>query len=406
MSPADQANQALVDQMIAQGALWSRPLIAAFRATPRHLFLNRVYHYQRGPEGEGTWRELDTHSPTRGELRLIYSDRALTTRMSEPTPERAAVPISSSSQPSLMAQMLEDLHLRAGQRVLEIGAGTGYNAALLAHVVGRALSLEVDRRVLAEAAEHLEVLPDRKVVLRHGDGREGWPEEAPFDRILVTASTPDLEPAWLEQLAPGGTLLAPWEAAPGLAYLVRGKVQAEGPVFEGRLVRAAYFMPLRAEAETGRDGDESGSTFAPVEQCRHEAPPWGSWTERRPAATGPGLLASLAFLAWLQGRAVTVQPLADGQSLYGVADPVARHICWLGLREWHVSDDMARQLGVRLWREFLDAGGPWPTDYRLRAWPRDVPADITARTDAVRTFHKQGPRCEQLWELFDRRPRP
>jgi protein-L-isoaspartate(D-aspartate) O-methyltransferase len=405
MSPAAQANQALVDQMIAQGALWSRPLIAAFRATPRHLFLNRVYHYQRSHEGEGTWRELDTHAPSRSELRLIYSDRALTTRMSEPTPERAAVPISSSSQPSLMAQMLEDLHLRAGLRVLEIGAGTGYNAALLAHVVGRVLSLDVDRRVLAEAAEHLQALPDREVVLHHGDGRDGWPEEAPFDRILVTASTPDLEPAWLEQLAPGGALLAPWEPAAGLAYLVRGGVRAAGPVFEGRLVRAAYFMPLRAEAETGRDADEGGSGLTPVEQCRPEAPPWGNWGERRPTAGGPGLLASLTFFAWLQGRDVTVRTQADGQSLCGVADFAAGHVCWLGLREWRVSDDGARQLGTRLWREFLDAGGPWPTDYRLRAWPRDAAVAVETRADTVLAFRKQGQRCEQLWELSDRRPR-
>src|SRR5262249_22095473 len=153
--------------------------------------------------------------------------RALITRLSPPRGPTGALqpqsPISSSSQPSLMAQMLEDLRLEPGLRVLEIGAGTGYNAALLAHLVGpdRVTSLDVDREVLSEAWDHLRAFPDRGVGLRHADGRSGWPEGAPFDRIMVTAATPDLEPAWLEQLAEGGLLLAPLALAPGLAYLAR-----------------------------------------------------------------------------------------------------------------------------------------------------------------------------------------
>src|SRR5262249_3851588 len=229
-------------------ALWSRPVIEAFRATPRHRFLDRVWHYQRQPPG---WREVRTHTPGRQELRLLYADRALTTRLSEPGPGHAAGRISSSSQPSLMAEMLEDLRLSPGLRTLEIGTGTGYNAALLARVVGRVLSLEVDRRVLAEASQHLRAFPDRQADLRHGDGRLGCPEEAPFDRILVTAAASDLEPAWLGQLAEDGLLLVPLDLAPGLAYLVRGTCR-EG-AFEGRLVRPAYFMPLRGEEEEGRD---------------------------------------------------------------------------------------------------------------------------------------------------------
>src|SRR5262249_33980353 len=147
-------------------------LVAAFRATPRHRFLARVYHY--APR-DGGWHEVATGPPGKGELRLLYSDRALTTRLSEAAPGRPAVPISSSSQPSLMAQMLEDLRLAPGQRVLEVGAGTGYNAALMAHVAGSVVSVEVDRRVLAEAEGHLAAFPDRAVTFLHADGREGWP---------------------------------------------------------------------------------------------------------------------------------------------------------------------------------------------------------------------------------------
>ena len=124
-----------------------------------------------------------------------------------------------------MAQMLEDLGLAPGLRVLEIGAGTGYNAALLARVVGAVVSIDVDREVLADARRHLEAFPDRRVELHHADGRLGWPAGAPFDRIQVTAAAEDLEPAWLEQLAPGGVVQAPIDLGPGLAWIVQGVVR-------------------------------------------------------------------------------------------------------------------------------------------------------------------------------------
>jgi protein-L-isoaspartate(D-aspartate) O-methyltransferase len=391
---AEAANQRLVDQLIARGTLWSPSLIEAFRATPRHCFLDRVWHYQRQPGG---WREVRTHAPGRHELRLLYADRALTTRLSEPGPGQAPVPISSSSQPSLMAEMLEDLRLSPGLRTLEIGAGTGYNAALLARVVGRVVSLDVDRRVLAEAKQHLQAFPDRPVELRHGDGRLGCPEEAPFDRILVTAAAPDLEPAWLRQLAEDGLLLVPLDLAPGLAYLVRGTCRSGA--FEGRMVRPAYFMPLRGEEEAGRDNAPVSSGLLPApDPLPAVMAPWADWAERKLSYSGPGLLPSLAFLGWLHGYTIAYQALADGRTVYGVGDLVQGHACWLGLREWRVTGTAGRDLGVRLWRAFLDAGGPWPTEFHLRAVPLDTPL---AEDDSAgeRVFVRQGPRCRQVWTL-------
>src|SRR5262249_16367705 len=241
---AERANQDMVDAFIADGALWSPTLIAAFRATPRHRFLDRVFLYQARRQ---RWREVLTRDAGSAELPIVYSDRALITHLSPPQDGQAQVAISSSSQPSLMALMLEDLRLAPGQHVLEIGAGTGYNAALMAHVVGpgRVVTVDVDRNVLSEAWDHLRAFPEREVQLKFADGRSGFPALGPYDRIMVTAATPDLEPAWLEQLAPGGWLLAPLALAPGLAYVVRGT--ASHGVFDGRLIRPAYFMPLRAE---------------------------------------------------------------------------------------------------------------------------------------------------------------
>jgi len=401
---AEEANQHLVDQLIARGALWSRPLIEAFRATPRHRFLDRIWHCQRQPGG---WREIHTHNAGRHELRLLYSDRALTTRLSAVGPGQAPVPISSSSQPSLMAEMLEDLCLAPGLRTLEIGAGTGYNVALLAYVVGRVVSLEVDRRVLSEAEQHLRAFPDRAVELRHGDGRLGCPEEAPFDRILVTAAALDLEPAWLEQLADDGLLMVPLDLAPGLAYLVRGTCRAG--VFEGRLTRPAYFMPLRDEDDEGRENAPASSGLLPdPDPLPSVTAPWAEWTERKAPCSGPGLLPSLAFLGWLHGYAIAYQALADGRTVYGIGDLVHGHACWLGMRDWRVTGTAGRDLGNRLWRAFLDAGGPWPTEFHLRAVPLTAPdrGETEPRSPKELVFHRQGTCCRQQWTLQPVRERP
>jgi protein-L-isoaspartate(D-aspartate) O-methyltransferase len=418
---AEQANQLLVDQLIARGALWSPALITAFRATPRHRFLDRVWHYTRQ---HGGWREILTHAPGRQELRLLYSDRALTTRLSEAAPGQPPVPISSSSQPSLMAEILEDLRLAPGLKTLEIGTGTGYNAALLAHVIGRVVSLEIDRRVRVEAEEHLRAFPDRRVELRQGDGRLGCPDEAPFDRILVTAASLDLEPAWLEQLAEGGLLLAPLDLAPGVAYLVCGTCR--NGVFEGRLTRPAYFMPLRDEMEQGRDNSPASSGVLPLaDSLPSVTAPWADWAERKTSYAGPGLLPSLAFLGWLQGYTLGYQALADGRVVYGIGDLVHGHACWLGMREWRVTGMAGRNLGAQLWRDFLDAGGPWPTEFRLHTIPAEKselqpsgsagvsPTELAGETPALPdgrssalAYLRCGQRCRQLWTLEAHRQRP
>jgi protein-L-isoaspartate O-methyltransferase len=395
-SAADQANQRMVDRLIAEGALWSKPLIAAFRATPRHRFLDRIFQYQRK---HSHWREILTSEPGPAELRLIYADRALITHISPPGRNRACMPISSSSQPSLMSQMLEDLRLGQGLKVLEIGAGTGYDAALLAHLVGPdlVLSIDVDRGVLSEAWDHLRAFPERKVHLQHADGRAGYVEEAPYDRIMVTAATPDLEPAWLEQLAAGGLLLAPLALAPGLAFVVRGSL-LDG-VFDGRLIRAAYFMSLRAEGESGTASDETGQQTREIQAI---SAPWKGWFDRpRPRTSWLGFIQALVFYGWLRGLTVHFQNRANGESMYGVEE--AGEVCWFGAHNWQVTNSGGRDLGWSLWRSFLDAGGPRPTEFRLRASPdRELPQCA----GEAQTYFRQGVRCRQQWELTEPLDRP
>ena len=396
LSIADQANQQMVDRLISEGALWSVPIIAAFRHTPRHCFLDRVFQFAQKSE---RWREVITRDPGREELRIVYSDRALITHLSAPHGQPEGIPTSSSSQPSLMAQMLEDLQLSPGQRVLEIGAGTGYNAALLAHIVGpkRVIAVDVDRDVLSEAWDHLRAYPERGVELKHADGRYGYPEAAPYDRIMVTAATPDLEQAWMEQLADNGLLLAPLGLAPGLAYLVQGGMK-EG-FFQGRLTRAAYFMTLRTE---GEGGSYEVYPDLPKGEWTKVPAPWARWFDRRrPRINWLGFIQSLAFYGWLRGFAVHYQVQQNNQPCFGLSDPDRRLLCWFGSQHWQVIGEDSRRFGWDLWRDFLDAGGPWPTEFHLKA-------SFTGGLQASgpNSFLRQGPRCQQLWQMMEQRVRP
>jgi protein-L-isoaspartate(D-aspartate) O-methyltransferase len=387
---ADAANQDMVDQLIARAALRNPALIAAFRATPRHLFLDRIWQHR-----DGQWRAIEPSQPQEDDLRTLYSDRALTTKISSPGPGEAPVSVSSSSQPSLMAQMLEDLNLSAGLRVLEIGAGTGYNAALLAFVVGEVISIDVDREVLADARRHLETFPDRGVLLHHADGRLGWPAGAPYDRIQVTAASEDLEPAWLEQLGPGGIVQVPIDLAPGLAWIVQGA--GRGGAFSGRLTRPAYFMPLRDEGDPGRDRSVSTGPLPGPERLQSVPAPWAAWHERRTNVEATDFLGGVAMLAWLEGYSMGYATCPDGRPGYGVGDLVRGQACWLGPYEWRISGKGGQELGLALWRRWLDLGGPRPEDWHLTASPEaEPPASSRARASRAR----QGVRCAQRWELF------
>jgi protein-L-isoaspartate(D-aspartate) O-methyltransferase len=143
-------------------------------------------------------------------LRAVYANNAIVIQWGA-----HGLPTSSSSQPSIMAAMLEGLDPQPGQRVLEVGAGSGYNAALLAALVGPTggvVSVEIDPEIAARARAALEAAgsPAQVVV---GDGRGGWPQGAPYDRIIVTAGSAGVPRAWFDQLAAGGRLVLPLQVS-------------------------------------------------------------------------------------------------------------------------------------------------------------------------------------------------
>jgi protein-L-isoaspartate(D-aspartate) O-methyltransferase len=126
--------------------------------------------------------------------------------------ENVALPIDHGqtiSQPYVVALMTEKLEIGARHKVLEIGTGSGYQTAILARLARRVFTIERHRELLQEAERRLDALRLRNIVFRCGDGAKGWPEQVPFDRVVVTAAAEEAPLALVDALAPGGVLVAP-----------------------------------------------------------------------------------------------------------------------------------------------------------------------------------------------------
>ncbi|MDE2919300.1 MAG: methyltransferase domain-containing protein [Chloroflexota bacterium] len=191
-----------VDDLVERGQARTAGVERAFRAVPRHWFVERFW--VRGREYAC---EVEGNDWSAEALELVYSDEALITRRDD---DRS--PTSSASQPSVVAMMLEALDLAPGMRVLEIGAGTGYNAALMAEMVGDAslvTTIDIDPDVVAQTRRLLARAGYGGVRVVEGDGALGDRESGPFDRIVATVGCSDVSWAWVDQLRPDGLLLLP-----------------------------------------------------------------------------------------------------------------------------------------------------------------------------------------------------
>lgn len=148
------------------------------------------------------------------------------------------------SQPYIVAAMTQALGLRGDERVLEVGTGSGYQAAILRHLVDRVVSIERFADLAAGARARLGALGLDDVAIHVGDGTLGWPAEAPYDAIVVTAAGPRVPPALVDQLAPGGRLVAP-VGPPRRQRLLR-LVRTDDGIAEQDLGSVA-FVPLVGE---------------------------------------------------------------------------------------------------------------------------------------------------------------
>lgn len=231
---ADEAAErraALVARLERDGALADPAVRAALLAVPRHRFL--------------------PHEP----LERAYADNAIATKFA------GGVAISSASQPAIVAQMLQQLAVAPGMRVLEIGAGTGYNAALLRTLVGdtgRVTTVDLDGDLTATARGHLAAIGITDVEIITGDGARGWPVSAPYDRIILTVGAGDIAPAWAAQLTEGGLLVLPLTI--GAAQFSIAFVK-HGDTLQSRSLVPCGFMPLRGSMA---QGDSGGTSVSPA----------------------------------------------------------------------------------------------------------------------------------------------
>jgi protein-L-isoaspartate(D-aspartate) O-methyltransferase len=146
----------------------------------------------------------------------------------------------------MVAAMTQLLHLEPGDRVLEIGTGSGYQAAILAELAAQVCTIEIVAPLAERARDLLTGLGYHNIAFRCGDGGAGWPEQAPFDAIIVTAAAPDVPPALLEQLAPGGRMVIPVGDRSSCQDLVLIERDADGRLHEQHLFSVA-FVPLTGE---------------------------------------------------------------------------------------------------------------------------------------------------------------
>ena len=208
--PMQKKRNDMVERQIAARGIRDPRVLEAMRTVPRHLFVP--------PAEEAS----------------AYDDRPL--------------PIGSGqtiSQPYVVAFMAEQLRLTGKEKVLEIGTGSGYSTAILASLAARVYSIEIRPELAHEAKERLAKLGVKNVELKAADGYRGWPEEAPFDAILVTAAPERIPPPLLEQLAPEGRMVIPV----GAFYQELKVIKRQGGGYSEKSVLPVRFVPFVGEAE-------------------------------------------------------------------------------------------------------------------------------------------------------------
>ncbi|RNC28662.1 MAG: Protein-L-isoaspartate O-methyltransferase [Candidatus Dichloromethanomonas elyunquensis] len=201
--------QILVEKYVAPQGIHDVRVLEAMKKIPRHLFI---------PEAYREYSYMDSPLPV-GEEQTI-------------------------SQPFMAAKMTELLALKEGNKVLEVGTGSGYQAALLAEMGVKVTTIERIQHLAEKARKVFRRLsyPIESII---GDGREGYVPNAPYDRIIVTAGAPRMEDSWLIQLAEGGRIVVPLSTQEGVyCLLVRKKTRETVPVFEDTWYDYCRFVPL------------------------------------------------------------------------------------------------------------------------------------------------------------------
>jgi len=342
---------AFLKELEGQRCFGDRWLSEAVLAVPRHLFIDQYYD----PPGAERPVKVDRHSPTEAQLRVIYSDRGL---MMRPPPNHSA-----ASQPSLVLGMLDDLKVERGKKVLEIGTGSGWNAALLAFGTGEnrlVYSIDIQPDLIEAGRAKLSEAGFPSVNLMAGDGGHGWPDRAPFDRIVVTVGSPDIPPAWREQLAEDGTLLVPLKTR-GLGDPLLRLSKREGQL-TGGFTRWSGFLTLQGAFWSGSEDQLQAAGHPALQELVSR--------EAKKVAFPDRVDFDCAFFFHLKGR--SIQGLLDCVDWNGRAlalfDRDSAMVCVANPEEPVVevygNVEAAERL-IRDQREWIGLGRPRITDYSV-----------------------------------------
>jgi protein-L-isoaspartate(D-aspartate) O-methyltransferase len=245
---AEAGPERLASALMAKGAL-SSDWLPPFRRAPRHLFVPEVIWPGMAGGNHQKKRVVRSEEP-HAWWEAVYTDAPITTQWDDGAytgPGKGKIPSSSNSMPTMVFSMLDALSAGEGHRVLEIGTGTGWNAALLSARVGpeNVVTVEVDQATAADARKRLRDAGFGPLAVI-GDGAAGYAQEAPYDRLVATCSIGRVPYAWVEQMKPGGLIVAPWGPTYGGEAVVRLTAEGDGTA-SGKFLRSSAFMRLRSQ---------------------------------------------------------------------------------------------------------------------------------------------------------------
>ncbi|MEU7050267.1 methyltransferase domain-containing protein [Streptomyces eurythermus] len=245
---AEAGPERLASALMEKSALTS-DWLPAYRRVPRHLFVPDVIWPGRAGMNRQDHRVIRSEEPGVW-WRAVYTDAPITTQWDDGAyngPGKGKIPTCSNSMPTMVFSMLDALSVEDGDRVLEIGTGTGWNAALLCHRVGpeNVVTVEVDEASAREARERIREAGFHPVCVV-GDGAKGYPQGAPYDRVIATCSVGKVPRPWIEQTRPGGVIVSPWGPTYGGEAVARLTVGDDGTA-SGHFVGSSAFMRLRAQ---------------------------------------------------------------------------------------------------------------------------------------------------------------
>lgn len=337
----------------------------AITEVPRHLFAPRRASAMRGAEPAIL---VDAAADRAGWMRHVYDPRtAIIVQRDDghvPADDTSGAPTSSMSAPDAVARFMELLDVQDGNRVLEIGTGSGWTAALLCHRLGddQVITIEVDDALADRARKNLAAAGFKPVVIT-GDGVDGYLAGAPYDRIHVTCGISDIPGSWISQCHPGAIMVLPWMPTGYPGHQLRLHVERDGCA-TGRFHGTCGYMMLRSQRTRWHADDPADARTS-----------FGRTNPRQIAQAGPGL--HLMIAGRMPGISLIAVPDASGEFSLLLTDD-GQKPSWAAADYYPDSDQThVIQHGTRsLWDEaeaahaaWLDSGSPVQYRYGLTITP-------------------------------------